>query len=156
MTQRAVVDTVFDNGYARVTVERQSACGHDCSQCGGACGESSKLSVTAKNSIHAAAGDSVTIETATSGVIGAAALVYLVPIAMCLAAYFIASALGMGEDGCVAVSAAAVAAGAAAVALINRFVRRDRTLEYEIVRKERGDDVRFCTSVEGGAENKGL
>lgn len=136
MTQKAVVDRVFDNGYASVTVRRQSACGHDCSQCGGVCGKEVQLSVTAKNSINAREGDRVTVETASAGVIGAAALVYLAPIVLCLAAYFAAAALGMGENGCVLVCVAAFAAGAAAVWLINRYIRHDRMLEYEIVCKE--------------------
>ena len=39
MVQTAKVTRVLADGRAEVAVKRQSACGHDCSKCGGGCSE---------------------------------------------------------------------------------------------------------------------
>lgn len=56
MVQTAKVTRILPGGRAEVSVKRQSACGHDCSKCGGGCSElmvSSTVSVVAANGIGA-------------------------------------------------------------------------------------------------------
>ena len=82
MVQTAKVTRVLADGRAEVAVKRQSACGHDCSKCGGGCSElmvSSTVAVIAANPVRAMPGDMVTVESSTSRVLGAAVIVYLVP-----------------------------------------------------------------------------
>ena len=72
MIQTAKVTRVLDNGTAEVAAKRQSACGHDCSKCGGGCSElmvSSTVSVVASNPVRAMPGDMVRVESSTGGVL---------------------------------------------------------------------------------------
>ena len=132
MTQQAVVTELYDDGYAMVTVQRGTACGGACESCGGTCAYGRTLSVKAKNSISAVVGDSVTIESRSSQVIGKAALVYLVPLIAFFAGYFLATALSLPEVAEIIISIAAFFAGIALVVLLNRR-RRGRTIEFEII-----------------------
>ena len=108
MIQTAKVTKVFPDGRAEVAVKRQSACGHDCSKCGGGCSElmvSSTVSVVAANGIGAQPGDMVTVESSTKGVLGAAVMVYVVPFLLFFIGYFTAAALGMSGGGSAGVGA---------------------------------------------------
>ena len=134
MTQKATVGALLEGGLARVRVERVSACGHDCGECTLGCGRNEKsVSVLARNAAGALPGDCVTIESATGRVLGAAALVYLFPPLLCAAVYLLLDRLSANETICITGSLAGFALGAAAVAAINRFIRHDRPLEYEIL-----------------------
>ena len=65
MVQTAKVTRVLADGRAEVAVKRQSACGHDCSKCGGGCSElmvSSTVAVIAANPVRAMPGDMVTVQ----------------------------------------------------------------------------------------------
>ena len=65
MVQTAKVTRLLPDGRAEVSVKRQSACGHDCSKCGGGCSElmvSSTVSVIAAHGIGARPGDMVTVD----------------------------------------------------------------------------------------------
>ena len=134
--QKARVVRLLGDGRAEVTVTRQTACGHDCSKCGGGCSELTAredVTVTAVNPIHAAVGDLVTVETATSGILGAAALVYLAPFALFFLGYFLTRGLlHAGEGICLAVGGAGFALGIFLAVLLDRRVRRNRSLVFRI------------------------
>lgn len=63
---------------AEVMITRGSMCGDSCSNCG-MC-ENKGTKITAKNSIGAKKGDSVSLEVSTSKGLKAALLVYLIPV----------------------------------------------------------------------------
>ena len=88
MTQIAVVEEITRTGMARVQVRRETACGHDCENCGG-CGASGGqiVRVEAADPIGCAAGDTVVVESSTAHVLGAAALVYLLPMLTMIIGY---------------------------------------------------------------------
>ena len=80
MIQTAKVTKVFPDGRAEVAVRRQSACGHDCSKCGGGCSElmvSSTVAVMAANPVRAMPGDMVRVVSSTGGILKAGVVVYL-------------------------------------------------------------------------------
>ena len=133
MTQSAIVEKIYGDGFAQVSVERISACGKSCASCSGGCSEKHVISVRAANGAGAKPGDRVVIESSTKGVLGAALLVYLVPIAFFFAAYMLTMLAEMPEAACILISLGAFFAGAVCVYLVNRLVRRDRELEYTIV-----------------------
>lgn len=120
MTQTAVVTEVMGKK-ARVQVKRVSACSHDCTRCGGGCSEmmkSAPVSVLADNPLGAQPGDRVVVASDTGSILGAAALVYLTPILLFFAGYFIAGAVGAAENaslwaggGCFGLSAVVIALG---------------------------------------------
>lgn len=100
MTQNAVVKELTGDGWAQIEVHRVSACGHDCSQCGGGCAELTRtgpVTVLARNPVGAQPGDRVVVESATKSILGFAAVVYLLPLVLFFAGYLIAHALGAGE-----------------------------------------------------------
>ena len=133
MTQSAIVDGLTAGGDALVRVYQKSACGHDCGECSGFCGARRSITVQAKNPLRAVPGDLVTVETGTGKVIGAAALVYFVPLALLVLGIALGYAFG-GTETVQAVSGIiGLFIGALGVYAVNRFVRRDRALTYIIV-----------------------
>ena len=96
MTQKARVISV-DGSYAVVRVSRKTICegchntDSSCSACF-AFGDKN-AECRALNSIGASVGDTVTVMTESSRIIGYAALVFIAPIVIALALYMITSAL---------------------------------------------------------------
>lgn len=115
MTQNGVVTKLLDRGRAEVAVERGTACGGHCDGCE-TCIYAAKLLVSAENDVFAKPGDRVVLESATKSVMGAAALIYLVPVALFFAGYAVGAAWGLSQGMCVLTSlAGAVLGGALAV-----------------------------------------
>ena len=132
MTQTAMVTALTADGSALVKVFQKSACGHDCENCG-VCGEKREITVLAGNPLRAVSGDLVTVQTATVKLVGAAALVYALPLALLLLGCIFGAVLGFGEGMQVLLSVGGLALGSLAAVLINRYIRRDRPLEYTII-----------------------
>ena len=95
MRQQVEVKSVGADGYAQVEAVRRSACSGDCDHCGGCASAKQYVLVRAKNPIGAAVGDQVIVETSSRAILGAAAVVYLVPLALLLLGYGLASILGV-------------------------------------------------------------
>ena len=73
MTQNAVVTKLISRHVAEVEVERGTACGGTCESCE-ACVFQSRIRAEALNKVSALPGQKVVIESKTSDVLGAAAL----------------------------------------------------------------------------------
>ena len=130
MTQSGIVTALLPNDMASVSVERQTACGGNCASCGG-CSYKNVLTAVAENSFGAKVGDKVTLRSRTKGVIGAAALVYLLPIVTFLIGYAVAAAFGAKEDTEILVSVICLLLGCGAAAWIGRNLK-DR-IRFEII-----------------------
>ncbi|MBR3556429.1 MAG: SoxR reducing system RseC family protein [Oscillospiraceae bacterium] len=133
MTQSAIVEGLTANGDAMVRVYQKSACAHDCSECAGICGAKKTITVQARNPLRARPGDLVTVETLTKRIIQAAALVYLLPLAVLLLSCILGYVLGGSETVQALAGVGGLVLGCACAAAVNRFIRRDRPLEYTIV-----------------------
>ena len=134
MVQTAKVTRILENGLAEVAVKRQSACGHDCSQCGG-CSEmlvGQTVAVVAENPVRAMPGDTVTVESATGRVLRAAALLYLVPFALFFVLYLLAISLGAPEGGGIGAGFAGFAAGLLLAVAADRRMRRKKSITFRI------------------------
>ncbi len=107
---------------ARIMVLRSSACTGDCEGCG-FCEEGRPLYADAYNAARAEEGQRVVVETATNVVMTSAVLVYLLPLAVFLAVYFIVQALG----GAGTASVICALAGYAASFLAARFYNKKRS-----------------------------
>lgn len=138
MTQTAIVENLTENGDAMVRVYQKSACGHDCSDCSGICGAKKSITVQARNPLRAQPGSLVTVETGTGRIIRAAALVYLLPLALLLISCLLGYALGGSETAQALAGVCGLLIGCACAAAINRFIRRDRPLEYTIINIDEG------------------
>lgn len=117
MKQDALV--IHGGKIARVMVLRSSACTGDCEGCG-FCEAGRPLYVDAYNAVRAEEGQSVVVETATNVVITSAVLIYLLPLAVFLAIYFIVQALGAGNTASVFCAAIGCAASFLLAKLYNR------------------------------------
>ena len=133
MIQTAKVTRVLDNGTAEVAVKRQSACGHDCSKCGGGCSElmvSSTVAVVAANPVRAMPGDMVRVESSTGGVLKAAVVVYLVPFLLFFLGYFLCATAQLGGGVSAAVGGCGFAVGVMLAVLLDRQVRRNQSITF--------------------------
>lgn len=81
---------------AEVEIIRSSACGENCSSCGLCPGMTARI--YAVNDINAAVGDEVIINMSDKNVLGAAFLVYIVPLITLIIGYFLGYTV-FGSDG---------------------------------------------------------
>lgn len=135
MTQTAVVTEVIGNK-ARIQVKRVSACAHDCSKCGGGCSEmmkSAPVSVLAKNHLGAKPGDKVVVASDSGSILGAAAIVYLLPIVLFFIGYFAAQAFSLSEGGCIAAGGVCFALAMGMIILYDRIVKKRNRDLFHIV-----------------------
>lgn len=131
MTQNAIVTRVFDNTTAEIAVERQSACGGNCTSCGGTCTAQDIIHVIAKNSVNALTGQQVVISTHSARVIKAAFLVYILPLVLLFAGFFIAAAMSAPETLSIIAALCAFFVGILIIVLINRRYKK-RPVTFEI------------------------
>lgn len=99
MKQKVMVLSTSGN-MARVSYRRPTACHGDCSKCAGGCGSMAakeEIIVSAENLIDAKTGDSVYIEGETKKVAWAIVLVYVIPMVLFLAGYFLGQQWGCGN-----------------------------------------------------------
>ena len=136
MTQNAVVKKVVAD-MAEIEVRRVSACGHDCSQCGGGCAELTRTGpvvVLARNPLKAQPGDTVVVESSTRSILGFAAVVYLLPLVLFLAGYLAASSLGAGGGLSAGAGGLCFLLAVGAAILVDRRVGAGRREMFSIVR----------------------
>lgn len=99
MKQKVMVLSTSGN-MARVSYHRPTACHGDCSKCAGGCGSMAakeEIIVSAENLVGARTGDSVYIEGETKKVAWAIVLVYVIPVVLFLAGYFLGQQWGHGN-----------------------------------------------------------
>lgn len=133
MTQTATVRRIVNSTKAEVAVLRASACGHDCADCG-SCKMYDKPQVVAlaENCAGAQVGDTVVVESASSHVLGIAAVVYLAPFALFFALYFLAGALQVSGAMALGFGGVGFLIGVAITFLLNRMVREKTQVAFRI------------------------
>ena len=132
MTQDAVVTRLLPNNMAEVAVARTTACGGNCPSCE-SCIFQNEIKTTARNRIQARPGQRVVIATQSKAIFGAAALVYLMPVALMLLSSALAALCGAGEGLRVLVSFLALLLSAGILVLSQRS-RKSKEIQFEIVR----------------------
>ena len=95
MLQTGIVQALQCDGRATIEIARSTACGENCASCG-LCSNKTIL-VSAVNDVGAAVGDTVEIDMADRKVLGAAFLVYIVPLIVLIAGYCAAYAVFKSE-----------------------------------------------------------
>ena len=96
MLQEAIITNIREDGLAEVVVERSGICGGNCSECDG-CRYDNLMKTLVRNPIGAHRGQHVYIEMPTLGVLKGAVFIYVLPLVMLFAAYFVAALFGAGE-----------------------------------------------------------
>jgi len=132
MTQIATVEEILSGGYARISVPRKSACGHDCEECAGCGMTGAAIKAKAKNLAGAQPGQKVIVESSTKKLLGVVALVYMLPVILFLLGYFLSEGLTEGVRYAIAIGAAALAM--IPIVLYDRHARRTDALTYTILR----------------------
>lgn len=101
MEQLVRVKETYSDGTALVVHVRQSACSGDCHKCAGCGATQETLEFHAKNPIGAERGALVTVSAASGPVLAAAAVLYVLPLALFFLGYglFAALALSGGAGG---------------------------------------------------------
>ena len=134
MTQIATVERILNPGYAEISVARQSACGHDCESCAGCGVTGTAVRARAANPIGAMPGQRVVVRSSTGHLLGIAALVYLLPVALFLTGFSVAAALTSHTAAQYGAAVMGFALGILPAVLYDRRLRADGGLSFTIVR----------------------
>lgn len=119
-------------GKAEVTISRQTACGHSCDGCGRCAGKASKVVIRAGSDVPVELGDQVEVYS-DNKVLGIAALVYGLPVALFLLGYLLPPSLTEGLR--YLCGGVGFALGLAAAAVCDRRMKRGAGISYRITRK---------------------
>ena len=134
MTQTATVTALpaVPGGQVELTIVRQTACGHSCDGCGRCAGRTPDLVIQAESGVPVALGDRVEVYS-DNRVLGAAALVYGLPVVLFLLGYLLPSSLP--EPGRCLCGGLGFALGLAGAIACDRLVKKRSGISYRIVRK---------------------
>lgn len=129
MKQNGVVTRLLDKGRAEVSVERGTACGGHCDGCE-TCVYASRLLVNAENTVFAGPGDRVILESEAKSIMGAAMLVYMLPVLLFFAGYAVGAVCGLGQGLCILTSLAGLLLGTGISVMAGR---RRKEIVFRIV-----------------------
>lgn len=137
MRQTAQVIRSINSGYAEVRVRRTSACAsaHNCGSCDH-CSfmeNAPEIVVVAENPHGAQAGDTVVVETATSSVLGAAVLLYVVPFVLFFLGYFLGVTFHWSEGPTIALGGCGFVLGLLAAMALDRYRKKNSPVVFKIV-----------------------
>ena len=135
MIQKAVVKKILDETHAELEVQRQSACGHDCSKCGGCGTPTERIKATAVNSVQAQVGEIVTVEGSSKQILGMAAIVYSIPLILFFVFYGICAAFGFAEGFSIIAGLAGFVIGILLAIRHNQQVKSSGKFIFTIVKK---------------------
>ena len=139
MEQTARVNRLLPGGRAEIAVKRKSACGHDCSKCGGGCSEmlvQSEVKAVASNPLGAQPGDTVRVESRSGQVLWIAAVVYLLPLLLFFVFCFAGAAATGSENTGLLLGGVGFVAGIAVAVAVNRVVKQRNMTAFSITAVE--------------------
>lgn len=134
MTQIATVERILDSNHAEISVPRKSACGHDCEECAGCGVTGAAVHARAANPIGAAPGQKVVVESSTQKMLHIAALVYLIPVLLFFAGYFLALTVTASVAAQYTVAVLGFILGILVAVAYDRRLRAKGGLSFTIVR----------------------
>lgn len=129
MEQVVRVHKLNPDGTAQVLHVRESACSGDCHQCSGCGAARETMLLTANNPIGARPGELVKLSSKSGPVLAAAAVMYLMPVALFFLGYFLGTVLW--EKGA-PVACLAFLAGIIGAVAYDRLVARKQKTVYTI------------------------
>ena len=132
MEQLVKVRKLNPDGTAQVLCVRESACSGDCHKCSGCGAATESLFLTAKNPIGAREGELVVIQSASGPVLAAAAMLYMVPLALFIGGYLVGEHLWSSGP---LLGLLGFALGIFGAVAYDRLVAKKKNTEYTIIRK---------------------
>lgn len=137
MRQTAQVIRTLQPGYVEVKVRRVSACAsaHACGSCDhcSMMENAPEIVVVAENPEGAESGDTVIVESATSSVLGAAVLLYIVPFLLFISFYLLGGGLGWSEGAAIALGGVGFVLGLLSAMALDRWRKNHRPVQFKIV-----------------------
>lgn len=137
MKQTAKVVRSVRQGYAEVKVRRTSACAsaHNCGSCDhcSMMENAPEIVVVAENGPGAEPGDTVTVESATSSILGAAVILYIVPFALFFLGYFLGHGLNWTEGPSIAIGGIGFVLGLLGAVALDRYRKHHNSVVFKIV-----------------------
>ena len=129
MEQLVRIRECYEDGTALVVHIRESACSGDCHKCSGCGAAKEAIELRAENPLDAPAGSLVRIRADSGPVLKAAAVLYVLPLALFFLGYYLGTLPGSygALGGCLGFGL-----GVAAVVLYDRRVVRKANLGYTI------------------------
>lgn len=124
MRKFAEVISTPETGVAKVRIRRHSSCGN----CG-KCDSGAKVEVLVQDTIGVEKGDTVSLTMAGSSLVGAALLIYLIPLVAFFIGYLMLTYLGVASEG-IKVLAGAFLFGVALV--LARYIGQKKESDYEL------------------------
>ena len=138
MIQLGIVKNVKSNDIAEIQVRRQTACGHDCADCAGCMAVVGETIVLVRNDLNAAKGDVVSLESASSKILSAAMMVYILPFVLFFTFYLTAGALLQKSEGYLPVfGLVGFLLGIIAAVWWDRRAKKNRSLQFRMVEIKR-------------------
>lgn len=134
MTQVVTVERIIDANHAEISVPRKSACGHDCEECAGCGVTGAAVHAKALNPIGARPGQKVVVQSDTGNMLRIIALVYLTPVLLFLAGYFITMTVTSSTAIQYLIAGIGFVAGILLAVSYDRRLRRQGGLSFQIVR----------------------
>ncbi len=129
MEQLVRVRQTYDDGTAHVVHVRESACSGDCHMCSGCGAAKEAVLFTADNPLGAGIGDLVRVESESAPVLKAAAVLYVIPLALFFLGYYLGDRIGhWGAAG----GGLGFVLGIGAVVAYDRAVMKRREPSYKI------------------------
>lgn len=137
MKQTAQVIRRVCPGQVEVRVRRSSACAsaHNCGSCDH-CSfmeNAPEIVVVAEDPFGAGVGDTVTVESATAPVLGAAVLLYIVPLVLFFLGYFTGVGLKWSEGPAIALGGGGFVLGMLCAFALDRRLKKHSSMKYKIV-----------------------
>lgn len=128
MEQTVRVRRVLEDGRAEVYHVRESACSGDCHKCSGCGAAKETVAFIAVDAIGVAVGDTVTVSSESAPVLGAAAVLYMLPLVLFGVGYYLGAMIKYGAlGGCLG-----FALGIALAVVYDRTVEKKRKPVYTI------------------------
>lgn len=137
MKQTAQVIRIDSPNYAEVKVRRSSACAsaHNCGSCDhcSMMENAPEIIVKAENLCGAGVGDTVTVESSSARVLGAAVLLYIAPLILFFVGYFLGGAFELSEGGAIATGVGGFALGLFLAFILDRRHRYRESMRFQII-----------------------
>ena len=137
MRQTAQVIRTVSPGNVEVKVRRASACAsaHNCGSCDH-CSfmeNAPEIVVVAEDDRGAQVGDTVTVESATSSVLGAAVLLYIVPFILFFSGYLMGMSLQWTEGAAIGLGGIGFVLGLLAAVGLDRYRKHHKPVSFKVV-----------------------
>lgn len=129
MQQTVKILSCNADGTAKVACLRQSACSGDCHKCSGCGAVKQTMLFEARNPIGARPGEMVIVESESAPVLKAAAVLYMLPLALFIAGYLLGMQWNLGG----LIGALAFALSICIIIAYDRLVMKKKNTVYTII-----------------------